>query len=171
MWLANALRILEMPSQRPGKEIQFHYLRPIHIKGKQIIKEILGRILSDAHKSGYLVNYVFCSDKYLLGLNRKHLGHDYLTDIITFDLSDTSGETRADVYISVDRVKDNARSFSRPMSEEIVRVIFHGALHLAGFGDGSIKEEKEMRVMEDKYLKLYKGKSSARNHIQVRKGS
>jgi len=154
-----------MPRQRPEKEIQFHYLSPIRINAKQIIRETVRRILRRDHKSARLINYVFCSDKYLLAMNRKHLGHDFLTDIITFDLSDSSDEVKADIYISADRVRENARIFGRPISEEIVRVIFHGALHLAGFRDKSRKEQNEMRLMEEKYLKQYKGKSSLRDTI------
>ncbi len=154
-----------MPSQRPEKVIQFHYLIPMRINAKQIIREAVGRILKNSHKSARLINYVFCSDKYLLAMNRKHLGHDFLTDIITFDLSDTSEEVKADIYISADRVRENARIFGRPVSEEIVRVIFHGALHLAGFRDKSRNEQKQMRLMEEKYLKQYKEKSSHRDTI------
>ena len=79
------------------------------------------------------MSYIFCSDKYLLEINQQFLKHDYYTDIITFDLSETPKQVIAEVYISVDRVKDNARALGVSVKKELHRVIFHGALHLLVF--------------------------------------
>ena len=100
------------------------------------------------------MDYIFCSDEYLLHINQTYLQHDYYTDIITFELSDTR-ETEAEIYISLDRVKDNAAQFGEPYQKEILRVIFHGALHLCGYKDKSAVEAALMRKMEDKYLALF----------------
>jgi rRNA maturation RNase YbeY len=97
---------------------------------------------------------VFCSDPYLLNINKDFLGHKDLTDIITFDLSDHH-LSAAEIYISVDRVKDNARTFRVPVINEIHRVIFHGVLHLCGYKDKKPADAKVIRAMEDKYLQEY----------------
>ena len=100
------------------------------------------------------VNYVFCSDKRLLEINRKFLKHDYYTDIITFDLSE-SDKVSAEIYISLDRVRDNAKTVGTTIQSELHRVIFHGALHLCGDGDKKKEEVRIMREKEDQYLKLW----------------
>ena len=102
------------------------------------------------------LNYIFCSDDYLLDINRQYLQHDFYTDIITFGLSDKGEPVNGEIYISVDRVRDNAREFETSFAREMHRVIFHGALHLCGYKDKKKKEEELIRKMEDKYLRLYK---------------
>ena len=101
------------------------------------------------------LQYIFCSDDYLLGINKQYLKHNYYTDIITFDLSEPGQAINAEIYISVDRVRENARSFGNTLRNELHRVIFHGALHLCGYRDKSQQEETLMRKMEDQYLTLY----------------
>ena len=101
------------------------------------------------------LQYVFCSDKYLLTINNSFLNHDYYTDIISFDLSETKGNLIGEVYISVDRVKDNAKTHQTTFSEELLRVIFHGALHFCGYKDKKPADAKEMRKQENKWLKSY----------------
>ena len=101
------------------------------------------------------LNYVFCSDKYLLGMNKQFLNHDYYTDIISFDLSEIPGQLVAEVYISVDRVKENAKTLNNPYSNELLRVIFHGALHFCGYKDKKPADAKLMRSMEEKWIKAY----------------
>ena len=101
------------------------------------------------------LQYVFCSDKYLLGINKQFLNHDYYTDIISFDLSEVKGELIGDIYISVDRVKENAKLVKTTQSNELLRVIFHGALHFCGSKDKKPADAKLMRSMEDKWLKAY----------------
>ncbi|WP_425389674.1 rRNA maturation RNase YbeY [Ekhidna sp.] len=100
------------------------------------------------------LNYIFCSDEYLLAINKEHLDHDYYTDIITFDNSDKAGVIESDIFISVDRVKENASNQNTTFKEELNRVMIHGVLHLLGFGDKSEEEKKVMREKEDACLSL-----------------
>ena len=101
------------------------------------------------------LQYIFCSDKYILGINKSYLQHDYYTDIISFDLSETRGKLIGEVYISIDRVKDNAITHKTSFKEELLRVIFHGALHFCGYKDKKPSDIKKMRAQEDKWLKSY----------------
>ena len=102
-----------------------------------------------------LIQYVFCSDHYLLAINRDYLKHDTLTDIITFDYSN-GRHLEGEIYISIDRVRENARLFEVPFSEELKRVLVHGVLHLAGHSDKSAREKAQMRKREDACLSLWK---------------
>ncbi len=109
-------------------------------------------------KEGYTIDsltYVFCSDKYLLKINKDFLSHDYYTDIISFDLSEVPGRLIGEVYISVDRVKDNAKTLGTSLKDELHRVIFHGALHFCGYKDKKPTDAKKMRQMEDAWLSAY----------------
>jgi probable rRNA maturation factor len=100
------------------------------------------------------INYIFCSDSYLLDLNRRYLQHDYYTDILTFDNSGGEGPLAGDIYISVDRVRDNAKQFGVSFDEELHRVMVHGILHLIGYTDTSPSRKKAMKKKEDAYLSL-----------------
>jgi probable rRNA maturation factor len=101
------------------------------------------------------LQFVFCSDEYLLDINKQFLNHDYYTDIISFDLSEKKGVLIGDIYISIDRVKDNAKSHENLFTNELLRVIFHGALHFCGYKDKKPADAKLMRTMEDKWLRAY----------------
>jgi rRNA maturation RNase YbeY len=101
------------------------------------------------------LQYVFCSDKFLLDINTRYLNHNFYTDIISFDLSDKKGQLVGDVYISIDRVKENAKTEGQLYMHELLRVIFHGALHFCGYKDKKPVDVKRMRSMEDKWLKAY----------------
>lgn len=103
------------------------------------------------------INYIFCSDQYLLKINREYLNHNFYTDIITFDLSESPGRVDADVFISIDRVRDNAKKIGVTLKSEIHRVIFHGTLHLCGYRDKTNDDIRVMRVKEDMYLLKYLG--------------
>lgn len=100
------------------------------------------------------LNYIFCSDPYLLDINKKYLAHDYFTDIITFESSEEEGVISGDIFISVDRAKENAKEYKVSLEEEIQRLIIHGLLHLIGYKDGSDEEKLIMRKKEDYYLPL-----------------
>lgn len=102
------------------------------------------------------ISYIFCSDDHLLEINKLHLNHDYYTDIITFDHSEEDGLIEADIFISVDRVKENATVNTVSFEQEISRVMIHGVLHLLGFGDKTEEEKKLMREKEDACLSLLK---------------
>lgn len=98
------------------------------------------------------IQYVFCSDEYLLDINRNFLQHDYFTDIITFDLSEKKGELCSEIYISIPRVKENAQDFGVTFQEELYRVMAHGVLHLCGLKDKTPQQEKKMREAENQAL-------------------
>ncbi|MDF9800568.1 putative rRNA maturation factor [Catalinimonas alkaloidigena] len=101
------------------------------------------------------LNYIFCSDAYLLQINILYLQHDYFTDIITFDNSEFSLSLDGDIFISIERVDDNSQSEQTTFFHELLRVIIHGALHLMGYDDKDTFSKSTMRKMEDKYLDLY----------------
>ncbi|MEZ5002946.1 MAG: rRNA maturation RNase YbeY [Chitinophagales bacterium] len=111
-------------------------------------------IAAETHELSAL-NYIFCSDEYLLNINNEYLDHDYYTDIITFDNSEEELMIEGDIFISVDRVADNATSLNIPFSEELKRVMAHGVLHLCGFGDKSEEEAKLMRQKEEQAINLF----------------
>lgn len=103
----------------------------------------------------YELRYIFCSDEYLLDINRQFLNHDYYTDIISFDLSESARFVEGEIYISVDRVKENAKQARVSYQEEMLRVLFHGALHLCGYKDKKKSDIKLMRQKEEEYIRLY----------------
>lgn len=104
----------------------------------------------------YEINYIFCSDDYLLKINQDHLNHDFYTDIITFDNSEVDSDFReSDIFISIDRVRENADANNASFYNELCRVMIHGVLHLAGQKDKTESEQQEMRSREDKYLALH----------------
>lgn len=112
---------------------------------------------SVAEQEGYSVgdvNYIFCSAERLLEMNRQFLGHDYFTDVITFDYSDRKGErvVAGDVFIDVETVADNARIYGATKLHEMRRVVVHGMLHLCGQKDKTLRTEAQMHRKEDKYL-------------------
>ena len=100
--------------------------------------------------------YIFCSDHYLLSINQQYLQHDYYTDIITFDQRDDLAEPiEGDIFISVDRVYENASIHRQSFQQELLRVVAHGILHLLGFDDINDELKLQMRCLEDKYLHLF----------------
>lgn len=101
------------------------------------------------------LNIIFCSDDFLLKINKSFLSHNYYTDIVTFYYSEEGHPVNAELYISADRVRANAESLSVSIKNELHRVIFHGCLHLCGYGDKSSQQIKRMREREDFYLRLY----------------
>lgn len=105
--------------------------------------------------SEYHLNFIFCSDSYLLAINREYLNHDYLTDIITFDMSEERNILEGDIFISLDRVTDNASSHQVSRTLELIRVVSHGILHLIGFNDKTDAEIKLMRKNEEACLSLW----------------
>lgn len=111
------------------------------------------KVILNEGKSLGDISFIFCSDEYLLEVNRKYLEHDYYTDIITFDY--VEGKViSGDIFISVDRVGENAHVFSKTFSEELNRILIHGVLHLLGYKDKSKKEKELMTEKEDFYLNM-----------------
>lgn len=128
-------------------------------------RKILRTCLKEtALKKGFqqlCLQYVFLSDDELLEMNRKFLGHDDYTDIITFDLSDSENEIEGEIYISRDRIRENALKFETGVRAEYARVIAHGLLHLCGLGDKTSSEKQEMRKAEDEFLMEFARHSGA----------
>lgn len=118
--------------------------------------EWVTKIIHNHNKVIEEINYIFCSDEYLLEINKQHLNHDYYTDIITFDNSEEEDQVASDIFISVDRIRENSVSQSVSFEIELHRVMIHGILHLLGFGDNTPVEKKVMREKEDACLSLLK---------------
>jgi len=135
--------------------IRFHFSKPASFTQRTLVKNVLRDIFKKERTPLEQLQYVFCSDEYLLEINQQYLQHNYYTDIITFDLSEKGGPVSGEIYISIDRVKENARHFQVSFQQELLRVIFHGALHLCGYKDKTKKDQEAMRKAEDKYLYYY----------------
>ncbi|HWH63750.1 MAG TPA: rRNA maturation RNase YbeY [Ginsengibacter sp.] len=125
------------------------------IKNKNYLKDFLREVFANEQVEFKSVTYIFCTDIFLLGLNQRYLNHDTYTDIITFTLSDKLSPIVSEIYISVERVKENSLSLTVKYPHELYRVMIHGILHLCGFSDHSLKEKKIMRQKEDFYLSKY----------------
>ena len=138
--------------------IQFHFLLPVSFTQRTLVKEVIRDLFKKENTKLEQLQYIFCSDEYLLEINKQHLQHNYYTDIITFDLSNNSRAVIGEIYISIDRVKDNAQNYEVSFKQELLRVIFHGALHLCGYKDKTQKDQTLMRKAEDKYLQYYSSK-------------
>ena len=136
--------------------IHFHFLEGgFTLAERSSLKTFIETIFKREKKKLADLNYIFCSDDYLLNINKQYLKHDFYTDIITFSLSEPEEPISGEIYISIDRVRDNSAQFRTSLKKELHRVIFHGALHLCGYRDKKKEEELLMRKMEDKYLSLY----------------
>jgi rRNA maturation RNase YbeY len=131
---------------------------------KEIIRFIKQVFKHEGHGLNTLT-YIFCSDTYLLEINKQFLHHDFYTDIITFDLSDEPNQTIGEVYVSIERVRDNANALKHHEHHELLRVIIHGVLHLCGYKDKKKSEITIMRDKEDYYLRLF-GKDS-NSYVQI----
>lgn len=137
-------------------DIAFHFQKKTTLLNRGILKQFVTSIFNKEKTPAESLDVIFCDDEYLLDINRSFLNHDYYTDIITFNLAPyKDAPVQAELYISVDRVRENAISHSASLQHELHRVIFHGVLHLCGYKDKSRKDILEMRQMENKYLNLY----------------
>jgi len=124
------------------------------LRDKKKLRKWIQVVIGNEKKLPGSLNFIFCSDEYLYKLNVQYLNHNTLTDIITFDMSENSDEISGEIYISIDRVKENAKKFKVPSYKELHRVIIHGILHLSGYDDKTSKEVLIMRAKEDKCLSL-----------------
>ncbi len=134
--------------------VSFHYdIEKFRLRDSRVIKKIAERIICDASLKGGTVDVIITSDEKVYEINREFLGHDYLTDIITFNYN--KGNTvNGEIYISEERVRDNAEKYAVSPGSEMRRVIFHGILHLCGYDDRTEGEKKKMSEMEEMYLAL-----------------
>lgn len=123
------------------------------VSGLNVEKNI-ETVLANENRTLGEVNYIFCSDEYLLNINKQYLNHDYYTDVISFDYSE-DGIISGDIFISVDTVKDNAKEYEVEFEKELARVMVHGVLHFIGYKDKTDEDAKLMRQKENQYLPLF----------------
>ena len=133
--------------------IEFNYETDFNLKDESLLKDWIRTVASDQDFELGEINYIFCDDAYLHKLNVEFLDHDTLTDIISFDNS-LGKLLNGDIFISVERVMENAADFKVSSEEEIHRVMIHGVLHYIGFKDMSEEDKKEMRSAENRALSI-----------------
>lgn len=124
------------------------------IKSKRKIREWIIQVIDNEEYRIDNINYIFCGDQYLHAINKTYLSHDTLTDIVTFDMSEKKGWINGDVFISIERVKENSQGLGIPFRHELSRVMVHGLLHLCGYRDKTREQRQEMTEKEDFYLSL-----------------
>jgi rRNA maturation RNase YbeY len=134
--------------------IDFNYESDFTLQDEAVYSEWLSRVILSENKNEGEINYIFCDDEYLLEINQQYLNHDTLTDIISFDYS-IGNELNGDIFISIQRVADNALDFNVPFLEELKRVMVHGVLHYCGYKDKSADDERLMRSKEDEKIQLF----------------
>ncbi|MDG4715227.1 rRNA maturation RNase YbeY [Winogradskyella marincola] len=131
--------------------ISFNYETEFKLENETKISEWISKAINSENCKEGELNYIFCCDDYLHKINVDFLNHDTLTDIISFDYS-VGKELHGDIYISVERVEDNAKDFDVSFEDELARVMIHGILHYCGYKDKSEEDAKLMRSKEDYYL-------------------
>lgn len=132
-------------------EVFFQDIEPFYFNSEKVEKLVNNIIINEIHEVGD-ITVILCSDNYLLEINKKYLQHNYFTDIVTFNYVEGK-VVSGDLFISIDRIKENAREFKATDEQELLRVIFHGILHLVGYNDKTESEKKTMREKENFYLK------------------
>lgn len=132
-----------------SENIEFSVASP-----KYLTQWILQTILAENHQLSFL-NYIFCNDAYLLSINEEYLQHHDFTDVITFTYAEDPLTIEGDIFISIDRVRENAQAFQTSFENELHRVMIHGVLHLLGYKDKSETDQQIMREKENSYLSLY----------------
>ncbi len=133
----------------------FNADKKILIKHKNASVHLICVLFKAEEVSIERINYIFCSDRYLLKINEKYLKHITLTDVITFALSKSGEPVFAEIYISIDRIKENAKTYKVKYQNELLRVMLHGALHLCGYKDKTKSDKQKMRAKEDYYLSQF----------------
>jgi len=134
--------------------IDFNYESEFTLDNELLYSDWLSRVIVSESKKEGEINYIFCNDDYLHNINVEYLDHDTLTDIISFDYS-LGNELNGDIFISIERVQDNALDFNVAFGEELKRVMVHGILHYCGYKDKTVKDELLMRQKEDEKIKLF----------------
>lgn len=134
--------------------INFNYETDFNLDNEEATAAWLGNVITSENKKEGEINYIFCDDEYLHKINVEYLDHDTLTDIISFDYS-MGNELHGDIFVSVERVKDNAADFNVSFEEELKRVLVHGILHYCGYKDKGESEELLMRSKEDEKIAMF----------------
>ena len=124
------------------------------LTNEQQVHDWILKVIGEENQQPGVLNIIFCDDEYLLELNQKFLTRDTLTDVIAFDYSENEDEVSGDIFISIERIADNAESFNQSFVDEVCRVIIHGILHLCGYADKTAEDKATMTLREDKYLSL-----------------
>ena len=135
--------------------ISFNYETEFTLENETLFSDWISRVILSENKKEGDINYVFCDDEYILEINKQYLDHDYYTDIISFDYS-VGNELHGDVFVSIDRVKENATDFDVTFDDELKRVIIHGILHYIGYKDKSEEEELLMRQKENEKIAMFR---------------
>jgi len=136
--------------------IYFFFEKGTKLEKRASLKKFIQGIFKREGRELKSLNIIFCSDDYLRSINRDYLKHDYYTDIVTFELSDGKDPIEGEIYVSVDRVIENASTFGVPRVKELHRVIIHGVLHLCGYKDKTTANKNQMTALEDHYLSSLK---------------
>ncbi|QBZ97093.1 rRNA maturation RNase YbeY [Flavobacterium sangjuense] len=134
--------------------ISFNYELDFKLEDETLYSDWLSKVIGSEMKSEGEINYIFCDDDYLVEINQQYLDHDTLTDIISFDYS-IGNELHGDIFISIERVRENAIDFRVDFEEELKRVLVHGVLHYCGYKDKSEDDEKLMRQKEEEKMKMF----------------
>jgi len=134
--------------------ISFNYELDFTLENEQAFQDWLFEVITSENKTEGEINYIFCDDEYLLEINQQYLDHDTLTDIISFDYS-IGNDLHGDIFISVERVRENALDFNVSFTEELKRVMVHGVLHYCGYKDKTENDEKLMRQKEEEKMTMF----------------
>jgi rRNA maturation RNase YbeY len=134
--------------------ISFNYELEFQLENEEQFSSWISNVISSESKKEGDINYIFCDDEYILEINKQYLNHDYYTDIISFDYS-VGNELHGDIFVSIERVRENAIEFDVTFDEELKRVLAHGVLHYCGYKDKTEEEELVMRSKEDEKIKMF----------------
>lgn len=134
--------------------ISFNYELEFQLDNEEQFSNWISRVIVSENKKEGDINYIFCDDDYLLDINQQYLNHDTLTDIISFDYS-VGNELHGDVFVSIERVRENATDFEVSFEEELKRVLVHGVLHYCGYKDKTEQDEQLMRQKEDEKILMF----------------
>lgn len=134
--------------------INFNYETDFNLDNEEATAAWLGNVITSENKKEGEINYIFCDDEYLHKINVEYLNHDTLTDIISFDYS-MGNELHGDIFVSIERVKDNATDFNVSFEDELKRVLVHGILHYCGYKDKGEAEALLMRSKEDEKIAMF----------------
>lgn len=134
--------------------ISFNYELEFQLENEEQFSSWISNVITSENKKEGDINYIFCDDEYILEINKQYLDHDYYTDIISFDYS-VGNELHGDIFVSIERVRENAIEFDVTFDEELKRVLAHGVLHYCGYKDKTEEEELLMRCKEDEKIKMF----------------
>lgn len=134
--------------------ISYNYETDFQLDKEEVFSHWISNVIQSEKRKEGDINYIFCDDEYLLEINQQYLDHDTLTDIISFDYS-VGNELHGDIFISVERVRENAADFNVSFDEELKRVMIHGVLHYCGYKDKTESDEELMRKKEDEKIKMF----------------